>query len=437
MLNGKSSKTKVLLVTRDLSYPGGSERFIESFLIYGAENYPKQVEFSLFEVEGSGKFVNKSVYRGLKNRGVKTYSSGVSNDNFLSIKKAKRLSNLINRHRFDIVHTALFNSDFTVLLNRLGAVDSYNLIKTIPSFETLKDILPSVEKLKTNRDLLCKHEFFWLSTKFCQFSVALEKNTREWRQRKRIIDGELEDIVSRFTDQIYVVSSRAKQKWLNFGPNADRNIKIYPCCSIGKSELELLDRIQEKKNEFRSKYKVKDKKLAICYLGRLAYGKGIRKLIKIFLSLPQEISKRMLLVIAGTGELENVVRKYESQDSIIFLGQLGRDEVFEVLVAVDVFCLLSDSEGCSLAIQEAMAAETPVFTADVGGNRDLVDNNLTGWLCSSFDDGELIGFLNVISKIGVSQLKQMGKLARKKVEENFLREDIFEKVITDYLISVK
>lgn len=439
MLKTQPLTTNVLLVTRDISYPGGSERFLENFLIYGAEKHANRLNFSLFETEGGGKFVNKAVYKKLEKRGIKIYSSGVEDDDFLNTKKVKGLSSLITRNEFDIVHSALFNSDFTVLISRLGSVQSYNLLKSIPSFETLREILPSIDKLKRNRILPCERRFFWFSTKFCQFSIALEKDTKEWRERKRIIDDELEKIVSKFTDQIYVVSSQAKRKWLNFVSNSNKSktIKTYPCCSIGKKELKFLDRIQKRRIEFRRKYKIGNKKLAICYIGRLAYGKGIKRLIEAFLSHSQKVARGMVLVIAGIGELESEMRKYKNRNNIILLGQLEREEVFEVLVATDIFCLFSESEGCSLAIQEAMAAGNPVFATDVGGNADLVDNGLTGWLCGSFNEQEISDIFKIISKIEVLKLKQMGRLARRKIENNFLREAFFENIITDYLSILK
>jgi glycosyltransferase involved in cell wall biosynthesis len=86
-----------------------------------------------------------------------------------------------------------------------------------------------------------------------------------------------------------------------------------------------------------------------------------------------------LLVGAGPEELE--LRSRAAQlglgERVRFLGE--RRDVPELLAASDVFVLPSSiREGLSISLLEAMAAERPVVVTDIGGNREVVQNEQTG-----------------------------------------------------------
>jgi sugar transferase (PEP-CTERM/EpsH1 system associated) len=89
-----------------------------------------------------------------------------------------------------------------------------------------------------------------------------------------------------------------------------------------------------------------------------------------------------LLLIAGDGpcraELEAVARATGCQDRVRILGERG--DIPTVLRALDVFVLPSLGEGISNAILEAMATALPVIASRVGGNRELVQDGVTGLL---------------------------------------------------------
>lgn len=68
-----------------------------------------------------------------------------------------------------------------------------------------------------------------------------------------------------------------------------------------------------------------------------------------------------------------------------------RDDARRLTQCLDLFVLTSLSEGTSVALLEAMAAGVPVAVTDVGGNPEVVDHGLTGWLVPSDDAGALAG----------------------------------------------
>jgi glycosyltransferase involved in cell wall biosynthesis len=92
-------------------------------------------------------------------------------------------------------------------------------------------------------------------------------------------------------------------------------------------------------------------------------------------------------LIAGDGELrthlEEEARRRGIAEHVRFLGR--RDDVPEILSALDVFALSSTFEGMCFAVAEALAAEVPVVATDVGGVGQSVLHEKTGLLVAPRD----------------------------------------------------
>jgi sugar transferase (PEP-CTERM/EpsH1 system associated) len=130
--------------------------------------------------------------------------------------------------------------------------------------------------------------------------------------------------------------------------------------------------------------------LAVGTVGRLDPVKDQVGLIRAFDLLAHRYPKAVL-VIAGDGPcraaLENLVAASKLQPRVRLLGE--RDDVPEVLAALDVFVLPSIAEGMSNTILEAMASGLPVVATRVGGNAELVEHGVNGILVSSQDPERL------------------------------------------------
>jgi glycosyltransferase involved in cell wall biosynthesis len=88
------------------------------------------------------------------------------------------------------------------------------------------------------------------------------------------------------------------------------------------------------------------------------------------------------LLIIGDGPQRSRLERYRDQSLIIervhFLGE--RDDVPRLMQHFDVLWLASEYEGQSNAVLEAMASGIPVIATDIPGNRDLVVDDMTGYL---------------------------------------------------------
>jgi len=92
--------------------------------------------------------------------------------------------------------------------------------------------------------------------------------------------------------------------------------------------------------------------------------------------------RRLRFVIAGDGELRPAVeRAIAGADLGGAVHVLGwRDDIPELLAAMDIFVLTSLFEGLPRVVLQAMAASVPVVATDTGGVAEVVVDGTTGLL---------------------------------------------------------
>lgn len=113
-------------------------------------------------------------------------------------------------------------------------------------------------------------------------------------------------------------------------------------------------------------------------------------------------------------------------------GWLPRIGVYAELATADIFVLPSLWEGMPLALIEAQAAGLPAVVSDVVGNRDVVINGETGFVCDT--DEELIQKTRLL--IQDSALRQkMGKAARDMAAVRFSVERMHREMMLVYNAS--
>jgi glycosyltransferase involved in cell wall biosynthesis len=118
--------------------------------------------------------------------------------------------------------------------------------------------------------------------------------------------------------------------------------------------------------------------------------KGFRMLFEAMAEIRRRVPDARL-VIAGADEMSPEARDLAaSLDLLRSVHVIGRrGDMPEVLSALDVFVLPSESEGMSNAILEAMAMRLPVVATDVGGAREQLEEGRSGYLVSYPDSAAL------------------------------------------------
>jgi glycosyltransferase involved in cell wall biosynthesis len=167
----------------------------------------------------------------------------------------------------------------------------------------------------------------------------------------------------------------------------------------------------------------------VTFVGRLVPAKGVDWLFEVWQHVARQHRQARLLIVGDGPErtaLEVKVQDLGIKDAVAFVGR--QTDVFKFLAASDVFVLPSRQEGTSNALLEAMAQSLPVVVADdlLGGNRGVVNDQQDGYVIK-FGDSE--AFVETLCKLleNAGLRREMGRRARKKIEEEFSIESVADR----------
>ena len=125
----------------------------------------------------------------------------------------------------------------------------------------------------------------------------------------------------------------------------------------------------------------------------------------------------MKFFIIGDGPMRQEIEKQiEGCDYIIMTGM--RRDVPNILRSLDCFVLCSEVESLPLSIREAMSMKLPVVVTDVGGNREIVADGVTGLLVDPHRPNELADAMLRIASDKDSR-KDMGERAWRFCKDRF------------------
>ncbi len=168
-------------------------------------------------------------------------------------------------------------------------------------------------------------------------------------------------------DIVVAVSNDIKEKLIKRGISPNKITVIYNGTNVQKDKLDL---------------KVK-KRTKFLTIGRLDSVKNYSELIKAFSMLNDEYT----LDIIGMGEeydnLKNEIEKYNLNSRVKLLGFV--DDAKNIIKNYDFYIQPSLYETFGICILEAMANSVPVICSNVGGMREIVTDQINGFLIQGFD----------------------------------------------------
>ena len=125
----------------------------------------------------------------------------------------------------------------------------------------------------------------------------------------------------------------------------------------------------------------------LIFAGRLSKEKGIEILLEAASQLPNNYH----LLIAGSGPLEEKVRKLsDEKTNLHYLGYQSKQNVLSLIRGSDLLIQPSLEEGISSTLLEAMACGTCVLGSDIEGISEVIENNKTGLLVEPNNSDELL-----------------------------------------------
>lgn len=117
-------------------------------------------------------------------------------------------------------------------------------------------------------------------------------------------------------------------------------------------------------------------------------------------------------------EYQELVSTLELGDYVKFKGYISNDTVPLVLNSMDVFCALSRSESFGVAVLEASSCGLPVIVSNIGGLREVVEHEHTGFLVDGHNLDEISNKILYFAQHRAAKT-EMGRAGRAWVEEHY------------------
>jgi L-malate glycosyltransferase len=179
---------------------------------------------------------------------------------------------------------------------------------------------------------------------------------------------------------------------------------------------------------------IADDAFVVSAVGALEARKGHRYLIEAIGALAAtRKSVKLKCLIAGQGSIRGVLQSEiavaRCTERAKLLGRI--DDARELLWASDVFAMPSLKEGLGVAALEAMASALPVIASDVGGLREVVEDDRSGIVVPPADAKAIAAAIGrLIESDGLRS--QLGAAARARVVENYSMEKMAAQTLALY-----
>lgn len=243
----------------------------------------------------------------------------------------------------------------------------------------------------------------------------------------------IEKWLSRFTDCLITINEEDYNIAINKKFKA-QEIKMVHGVGIDLNRFE--PQTLKKKYQVRKEYGYKEDDFILFYAAELNHNKHQDLLIDVINILKDKVPNIKLL-LAGNGVLEDEykgqVKELGLDSNIEFLG--FRSDVQNLLMLLDIAVASSRREGLPVNVMEAMATGLPLVITDVRGHRDLVQNDINGYLVD-VDDTE--GFAKSIEKIYKdNELKHRFGLNGIKLVKQYSLENVLMEMQEIYRIQLE
>ena len=181
----------------------------------------------------------------------------------------------------------------------------------------------------------------------------------------------------------------------------------------------------------------KSDKIIFLLIARLLKDKGILEYIEAIriLKSKYKMIEFQILGSVGVANKTAIIRgeldSWITDNLVKYLGTT--DNVQDVIFKVDCVVLPSYREGTPRSLLEACAMEKPIIATNVVGCKEVVDDEINGYLCEVRNSKDLADKMEMMINLSDDERKTMGQAGRKKIVKEF-----DEKIVIDkYLDSIK
>ena len=189
---------------------------------------------------------------------------------------------------------------------------------------------------------------------------------------KTFLIVQLEKFLGSFSDRLVAVTKQVREDLQGAGiGKANQWLVIRP----GLELTPLPDRAAYKKT-----LGINADKFVISWIGRFTGIKNPKLALEAISKLPLGVLEKVAFVMTGSGELLEESQSYARQMNlpITFTGWIT--DINPILGASDLLFMSSKNEGMPVVIVEAALRKVPTLSTNVGGVKEFIKDNETGWL---------------------------------------------------------
>ncbi|MBL0145285.1 MAG: glycosyltransferase family 4 protein [Chitinophagaceae bacterium] len=174
------------------------------------------------------------------------------------------------------------------------------------------------------------------------------------------------------------------------------------------------------------------------FISRLVKDKGIVEYVKASAQIKEKYNHVQCNVIGPIWHqnlkdntvTQNELNEWVNNGFINYLGEIK--DVRQNIANADCIVLPSYREGTSNVLLEASSMAKPSITCNTTGCKEIVEDNVTGFLCNVRDVDSLAAKMNDMLKLSADQRNEKGQRARAKIIEEYDKQI----VINAYLNAV-
>ena len=281
----------------------------------------------------------------------------------------------------------------------------------------------------------------YLKSKYNEIPICDFVHMEEWYNRN---GGFARDssAMKNVIDKTFTCNENSRNIFINYFKRKPEEVKtIY----IGVDEKKF-DPEKYNKDDLVKKFKYGknfENKIIISYICRIAEQKRPYLFFEVIKKLA-EIREDFIALVVGDGPmldgLKRKVREEKLDDFFVFVGNIKRTE--KIYAMSDLTVNMSIKEGVALTCYESLAMGVPVISSDVGGQKELINEdvglivpciqNEKEILNFNYTDEEVLNYVVAIQKV-INNLKFYKSNCRKRILDYFTINNMIENMEKEFI----
>lgn len=329
----------------------------------------------------------------------------------------------------------VLKSEYTILLKN----KSYNIKGVYIHYNSnLKDIIteqkpshivcagsylcPGINTILNLKNKLCYETYFWS-----------ESHLKEEKRNSRLkitVRSVLRNYIYKKFDGFWYAGELSLEFIEKYAKKSFK--KVFVPNLVDYSIFDYHFFLSDEKKKILNKYNLNDCKIIFICPARLTYVKGIDKFLDLIST--SKLSRKITILIPGSGELEDVIRdKAINYDiDVRILGFLDQKEVAKLYAISDFFLMPSLSDPNPLTCIEALWEGLPLLVSEhVGNYKEVVHENLNGFVFDYKDSKKIEAILSKIITWSKSDYINAKNYSYNLAKTTYMTENVADRICSE------